>query len=50
MQMILINVRCDDRLHIVTKSLAEKCLCYLVGKLGCDVVIGSETLYVVDSL
>ena len=48
--MIFINVRGNDRLHIVTESLAEKCLCDLVGKLGCDIIIGRKTLYVVYRL
>ena len=47
--MILVNVRCNDRLHIIAKSFAEKCLCDLVGKLGRNIVIRSETLYIVDS-
>ena len=47
-QMIFINVRSNYRLHIVTESFAEKRLCYLVGELGRDIIIGRETLYVVN--
>ena len=44
-----VDMRCDDRLHIITKSLSEKCLSDLVGEFGCDIIIGRETLYVMDS-
>ena len=48
--MPLINVRCYDRLRIVSESLTDKSLGYLVSELGSDVVIGRERLDVVNSL
>ncbi len=50
MNMILVNVSCDDRLRIVTKSVAYKSLGYLVSLFGRDVVVGRKTLYVVNDL
>ena len=50
MNMPLINVRCYDRLCVITESLADESLGYLVCELGSDVVIGRERLDVVNSL
>ena len=50
MDMPLINVRCYDRLRVITESLADKCLGYLVRELGRYVVFGRERLNVMDSL
>ena len=48
--VIGVDVRCYDRLHIVAKHLADKCHTYLMCKLWRDVLGIRKTHYVVDRL
>ena len=48
--MLGVDMRGNDRLHIVTKHLADKCHAYLVSELGRDVLRIRKTHYVVDRL
>ena len=50
MDMTFINVGSDDRLRVVTESVAYKSLGYPVGEFRRYVVIGRKTLYVVNYL
>ena len=48
--VIGINVRCDDRLHIIAEHFSHKCHAYLVCKLWSDILGIGKTHYVVYRL